>query len=85
MIGYLTMIDDGKEDYKLLAVVDCDPRNDNIQELSDVSTFILDEIKNFFENYKHLQKIDVIVRDYHSKAEALELIEESRRRYREHV
>ncbi len=85
VIGYLTMIDDGKEDYKLLAVVDCDPRNDNIQELSDVSPFILDEIKNFFENYKYLQRIDVIVRDYHSKAEALELIEESRRRYREHV
>jgi len=83
VIGYLTMIDDGKEDFKLISVVDCDPRNDSIQELTDVSPFILEEIKNFFENYKSLQNVEVIVKEYHDKNEALALIETSRRRYQE--
>ena len=46
----------------------------NIDSLLDLSNFILDEIKNFFENYKSLQKIEVKVGDYYSKTEALELI-----------
>ncbi len=83
VIGYLVMIDGGSEDYKLLSVVDCDPRNDGIQELQDLSPFILEEIRNFFENYKYLQRIPVEVRDYHGKEEALLLIEEARRRYRD--
>ncbi len=74
VIGYLKVIDNGFEDYKVISVVDVDPRYDDIKELNDLSDFILDEIKNFFENYKSLQKIEVKVGDYYSKAEALELI-----------
>jgi len=81
IIGYLTMSDNGKEDYKLISVVDCDPRFDDINDLEHVSSFTLKEIKNFFENYKNLQNIDVEVGDYHSKEEALELLEECRRAY----
>ena len=44
VVGYLTMIDNGKEDYKLISVVDCDPRYDEVQELKDVSSFTLKEI-----------------------------------------
>lgn len=83
IIGYLVMIDGGNADYKLISVVDCDPRNDKINQLSDVSPFVLEEIKNFFQNYKFLQKVEVIVEDYHSKEEALELIKESRIRFEE--
>lgn len=81
VIGYLTMIDNGKEDYKLISVTACDPRYDEINSLEDVSPFTLKEIKNFFENYKSLQKIKVEVGDYHSKEEALELIEECQKNY----
>ena len=78
IIGYLTMYDEGKADYKLISVVDTDPRFDHIRELSDVEPFTLKEIKNFFENYKTLQGIDVEVGDYHTKEEALSLLEECR-------
>ena len=81
VIGYLTMIDNGKEDYKLISVVACDPRYDEIKELSDVSAFTLKEIKNFFENYKSLQEIKVEVGEYYSKEEALELIELCKKNY----
>ncbi len=81
VLGYLTMVDDGHLDYKLIAVVDCDPRYDEMQELKDVPSFILEEIRNFFENYKALQDLEVTVEGYHGKEEALALVEESRRRY----
>lgn len=81
VIGYLDVVDNNNEDYKLISVVDCDPRYDEISELNDLSTFILEEIKNFFENYKTLQKIEVKVGEYHDKKEALELIEDCKKRY----
>lgn len=83
VIGYLTMIDNGKEDYKLIFVVDCDPRYDEIHNLTDISPFTLKEIKNFFENYKSLQEINVKVGAYHNKKEALELIEICKKNYEE--
>lgn len=81
VIGYLKMLDNGKEDYKLISVVACDPRYDEIKTLQDVSPFTLKEIKNFFENYKSLQKIKVEVGEYHSKEEALNLIELCKKNY----
>lgn len=83
IIGYLTMNDNGKDDYKLISVVDSDPRFANVQELSDVPDFTLKEIHNFFENYKTLQNIDVVVGDYHSKKEAIQLLNECRNNYKE--
>jgi inorganic pyrophosphatase len=48
------MTDDGGGDAKVLCVP-VDPRFDDIQDLSDVSTFLLDEIKHFFTRYKDLE------------------------------
>ena len=76
------MIDNGYPDYKLISVVDVDPRFNEIQNLNDLPNFTLREIKNFFENYKILQNVEVNVGDYHSKEEALELIEECQNRYK---
>lgn len=83
VIGYLEAIDNGFEDYKLISVVDVDPRYDGVNKLEDLSPFILEEIKNFFENYKTLQKVEVKVGDYHNKEEALKLIEDCRKRYKD--
>ncbi len=83
VLGYLTMTDNGSLDYKLIAVVDCDPRYDEVATLADIPAFMLAEIRNFFENYKALQNLEVSVGEYCGKEEALALVEESRRRYSE--
>ncbi len=83
IVGYLEAVDNGFKDYKLISVVDVDPRYDEVNNLEDLSSFILEEIKNFFENYKTLQKIEVKVGKYHNKEEALKLIEECKNRYKE--
>ena len=81
IVGYLTMVDNGKLDYKLISVVDTDPRFNDVKDITDVNKFTLEEIHNFFENYKTLQNIDVDVKEYHSKEEALKLIEDCRIAY----
>ena len=79
VLGYLDMVDGGKLDYKLISVVDCDPRYDSIRELSDLNPFVLKEIANFFANYKVLQGVKVEVGSYHGREEALEIIAQCRR------
>lgn len=81
VLGYLATKDNGKEDYKLISVVDCDPRYDNIERLEDISAFVLKEIRNFFQNYKVLQDITVEVGEYHSLEETMMIIHECRQRY----
>lgn len=82
VIGYLSVIDNGHKDYKLISVVDVDPRYHEINKLDDLSEFTLEEIKDFFKNYKTLQNIKVEVFDYHSAEEALELINKCKERYK---
>ena len=84
VLGYLEMLDNGKLDYKLISVVDCDPRYDDIHELTDLPSFVLKEIANFFANYKVLQNVPVEVGDYHTKDEAVRIIAECREKYKQH-
>lgn len=76
------MVDNGKLDYKLISVVDCDPRYDDVTELEHLSPFVLKEISNFFSNYKVLQGISVQVGQYHGKEDAVRIISECKEAYR---
>ena len=82
VLGYLEMLDNGKLDYKLISVVDCDPRYDDIHELSDLPSFILKEIANFFANYKVLQNVPVEVGQYYGKDEAVRIIAQCRENFK---
>ena len=81
VLGYLSMVDDGKIDYKLIAVVDCDPRYDNITELEHLQPFVLKEIANFFSNYKVLQNVTVEVGEYYGREDAVRIIRQCRDAY----
>lgn len=83
VLGYLATMDRGMEDYKLIAVTDCDPRYANVQKLEDLPPFILDEISNFFQNYKVLQNMQVDVWGYFSLDATMKVIEQCRQRYAE--
>ena len=83
VLGYLEMTDGGKLDYKLISVVDCDPRYADYHDLDELPDFILKEIKNFFDNYKVLQKVEVTTGKYHGKHAAMKIIDECRASYSE--
>ncbi len=55
-IGMLEMIDGGDRDEKLLCVPVKDPRYAGVKTLQDIPIHRLDEIANFFETYKVLEK-----------------------------
>lgn len=80
VLGYLEMWDGGVEDFKLISVVDCDPRFAELHDLKDLAAFELEEISNFFRHYKSLQGVRVTTGEYRGMKEALELIEVCRRR-----
>lgn len=82
ILGYLTVIDNGEHDEKVIAVVDKDPRFENINELEDLTEHQKAEIKDFFQNYKTLQKIKVEIEDFHNKEEAIKLIEICKKNYK---
>ncbi len=82
ILGYLTVIDNGEHDEKVLAVVDKDPRFDGIFELNDLTEHQKAEIKDFFESYKKLQNIKVEIKNFHNKEEALKLIEKCKIRFK---
>ena len=69
----------------MISVIDCDPRYDSYHDLKELPAFILKEIKNFFDNYKVLQKVEVTTGDYHDKEEAVQIIEECRARFQEDI
>lgn len=83
VIGYLQTIDNGFGDNKIIAVNNVDPRFENINEITDITEHARLEIKNFFETYKILQKIEVKTFDYHNKEEALEEIKRTKKAYQE--
>ncbi|MBQ7307776.1 MAG: inorganic diphosphatase [Clostridia bacterium] len=54
-IGMVTMIDDGKEDEKIIAVALRDPTYNVYSSLQELPIHIFDEIMHFFSNYKALE------------------------------
>lgn len=82
ILGYLSVIDNGQHDEKIIAVVDKDPRFNHIQEIDDIN-HLKDEIKDFFQNYKTLQNIKVETKDFHDKNSAIKLIEECKKRFKD--
>ncbi len=86
VVGYLDMYDSGERDQKIIAVVNADPRFEDINDISDIKNLQLREIKLFFENYKILEPgHHVKVLDYYSKTDAIELIEDCQKRYTDNL
>jgi len=83
-IGYLVMKDEKGTDEKLLAVAAKDPRLYEVRTIRNVPIHVLDEITQFFETYKTLEKNKwVKVGAWKGTTEAKQLIEETHRCYLE--
>lgn len=85
-ICYMIMEDEKGQDEKVLAVVDKDPRLDEIKTMNDIPKHIIHEITNFFETYKILEKDKwVKVGDWKNKEETLQLIKDSNETYKKNL
>ncbi|WP_350267199.1 inorganic diphosphatase [Mycoplasmoides gallisepticum] len=64
ILGMMGMVDSGETDNKLIGVIACDKRFENIRSLKDLGAHALKEIKGFFETYKLLQNKKVLVKGF---------------------
>ncbi len=76
-IGIMRMIDGDDNDDKILGVPINDPRCNDINDISDVSSHLLDEIAHFFKEYKHLEGKVTEVLGWENAEKAFEAIEHS--------
>ncbi len=84
-IGVLLTEDEEGPDAKVIGVPisKIDPSFSSVSDINDVPTYLLDQIKHFFEHYKELEKGKwVKVSGWGSKEEAVKKISESIARFK---
>jgi inorganic pyrophosphatase len=79
-VGLFRMRDEKGADEKILCVPLKDPMWSQIQELDDLNPNLLNEIEHFFQVYKELEDKKVATEGFGGRAEALDVIDEARRR-----
>lgn len=82
-IGALKMQDNGENDDKILCVPLNDNRLANLQDVSEISEPVRQEIAHFFQVYKELEGKKVIVGGWEEAGDAKQIINASIKRYKE--
>jgi inorganic pyrophosphatase len=82
-IALFKMRDEKGIDDKVICVPLQDPNWNSFERLEDLPAQLCDEISHFFAVYKTLEQKDVEVEGWFPREDAVAVIEESRRRWRE--
>ena len=83
-VGVVTMIDDGKEDEKIIAIPFKDPYYNEYKKLEDLPKHVFDEIIHFLSVYKALEPERITeVKNLQNRETAEEVIENGKIRYKE--
>jgi inorganic pyrophosphatase len=82
-IALFKMRDDKGIDDKIICVPLQDPNWNHCETLEDLPEQLRDEISHFFEVYKTLEDKEVEVYGWFSREDAISVIDDSRRRWRE--
>lgn len=82
-IGIMRMIDGDDHDDKILGVPINDPRCNDINDINDVSSHLLDEIAHFFKEYKHLEGKVTEINGWENAEKAFEAVEHSIELYKQ--
>jgi len=83
VIGVMQMVDSGEADDKIISVAANDPSVNHINNIEELPNHFFEEIRNFFEEYKKLEKKNVIVEEFGDKAKALAIVQEAIDYYQE--
>ena len=82
-IGYISMLDGGKNDEKIIAIPFSDPTYNNVQDLMDLPPHLFDEMAHFFSVYKALEGKETVAKDVNDRAAAVEVIRKAMEHYAE--
>lgn len=74
-IGYISMLDGGKHDEKIIAIPFADPTYNGYRELTQLPSHIFDEMAHFFTVYKSLENKDTVAGDVNGREAAIQVIQ----------
>ena len=80
-IGVISMIDNGRNDEKIIAIPFEDPNYNQYTDIDQIPSHIFDEMKHFFSVYKNLEKKETAVNEVQDRNEAIRVIEASIENY----
>ena len=82
-IGYISMLDGGKRDEKIIAIPFADPTYSSYTVLSELPTHIFNEMSHFFTVYKSLEGKQTAPGDVNNRESAVEIVREAIGHYRD--
>lgn len=74
-IGVIKMIDNGKDDEKIIAIPYEDPSYNEYSDISDLPAHLFEEMRHFFSVYKQLEGKTTAVDEVQGRDAALKIIE----------
>lgn len=77
VIGVMRMLDQGEADDKILAVATHDKSVSHIENIEELPEHTLNELRNFFEDYKKLENKEVVVERFQNKKLAQQILMQS--------
>ncbi len=73
-IGVISMIDNGRNDEKIIAIPFSDPNNNQYTDIEQLPKHIFEEMSHFFKVYKNLENKETAVDEVKGKDEAIKII-----------
>ncbi|MDR1592798.1 MAG: inorganic diphosphatase [Prevotellaceae bacterium] len=83
IIGVMRMLDNGEADDKIIGVAAGDPSVSHYNDITELPTHTLSEVRSFFEDYTKLENKEIVVEHFLGKQKAIEIMLESFVLYRE--
>ena len=73
-IGVITMIDNGHNDEKIIAIPYSDPNYNHYTDIDQLPSHVFDEMRHFFKVYKNLENKETAVEEVLNRDEASNII-----------
>jgi inorganic pyrophosphatase len=77
VIGVMRMLDGGEADDKIISVAAGDPSVSHINDIFELPSHFISELKSFFEDYKKLENKTSVVEDFLDKRIAIKILQDS--------
>lgn len=76
-IGVISMVDNGKNDEKIIAIPFSDPNYNIYTDIDQLPRHVFDEMRHFFTVYKNLENKTTAVDEVSDRAQAIDVIEKA--------
>ena len=80
-IGVISMIDNGRNDEKIIAIPFNDPNYNMYRDISELPKHVFDEMSHFFTVYKNLENKETAVNEVSDRDTALAIIDKAIENY----